>query len=219
MTEDALIRAILEAPNDPALRLVYADWLEDHDDPRAAFLRLEAELNGVAETDPQRGPLRERLRLACWGINPAWLALLDRTPIENCHPHGKMSHCPGRWENLSAGENPWVRPCAVCGKDVVHCANVEEARRRARQCQVVAIDSRQARTPGDLQPPSVLGRLRHRLPCRVGLRQTAGELLTEAVRELRRDRSGGKTERLLDEMEADELLRERRKGRKRRRSS
>lgn len=40
MNEDiALLRALIAAPHDTATRLVYADWLEERDDPRAPFLR------------------------------------------------------------------------------------------------------------------------------------------------------------------------------------
>lgn len=42
---DALLRAVLTAPDDDAPRLVYADWLDEHGDPaRAAFIRAQVEL-------------------------------------------------------------------------------------------------------------------------------------------------------------------------------
>lgn len=35
MTQDeAFLSAIAESPDDDALRLIYADWLQDHGDPR-----------------------------------------------------------------------------------------------------------------------------------------------------------------------------------------
>ncbi|MFQ3592116.1 MAG: TIGR02996 domain-containing protein, partial [Gemmataceae bacterium] len=38
--EDGLLEAIIAAPEDPVPRLIYADWLEEHDEPdRAALLR------------------------------------------------------------------------------------------------------------------------------------------------------------------------------------
>jgi uncharacterized protein (TIGR02996 family) len=40
VTEEAFLRGILAAPGDEALRLVYADWLEERGDPRAAPLRM-----------------------------------------------------------------------------------------------------------------------------------------------------------------------------------
>ena len=42
MTEDeAFIRAIVQSPGDETARLVYADWLDDRDDPRGTYLRTE----------------------------------------------------------------------------------------------------------------------------------------------------------------------------------
>src|SRR4051812_17905575 len=42
---DALLRAVLAAPDDDAPRLVYADWCDEHGDPdRAAFIRAQVEL-------------------------------------------------------------------------------------------------------------------------------------------------------------------------------
>jgi uncharacterized protein (TIGR02996 family) len=37
--EDAFLMDILARPEDEAARLIYADWLEDHDDPRAELVR------------------------------------------------------------------------------------------------------------------------------------------------------------------------------------
>jgi uncharacterized protein (TIGR02996 family) len=46
MTEaNALLRAIVETPDDDGVRLVHADWLEDHGQPeRAEFIRVQVEL-------------------------------------------------------------------------------------------------------------------------------------------------------------------------------
>jgi uncharacterized protein (TIGR02996 family) len=46
MTDDlALLAAIRAAPDDDAPRLVYADWLDEHDQPeRAEFIRVQCEL-------------------------------------------------------------------------------------------------------------------------------------------------------------------------------
>jgi uncharacterized protein (TIGR02996 family) len=45
MAHDAFLRAILDDPDDDAPRLVYADWLDEHDDPeRAEFIRIQCAL-------------------------------------------------------------------------------------------------------------------------------------------------------------------------------
>ena len=42
---DALLQAILDAPDDDAPRLIFADWLDEHDDPeRAEFIRIQCRL-------------------------------------------------------------------------------------------------------------------------------------------------------------------------------
>ena len=44
-TEDAFLRAIREEPKNDEIRLVFADWLEEHGhSDRAAFIRLELRL-------------------------------------------------------------------------------------------------------------------------------------------------------------------------------
>src|SRR3954454_1972729 len=58
---EALLRAIIEAPGDDTPRLVYADWLDEHDDPaRAEFIRAQCSLDKMADDDPRRPALRER---------------------------------------------------------------------------------------------------------------------------------------------------------------
>jgi uncharacterized protein (TIGR02996 family) len=42
--EAGFLRALLDAPDDPEPRLIFADWLTDHGDPRGEFLRAQAEL-------------------------------------------------------------------------------------------------------------------------------------------------------------------------------
>jgi uncharacterized protein (TIGR02996 family) len=47
MTEhDAFLQAIIESPDDDTLRLVFADWLEEHGDAaRAELIQLQCSLN------------------------------------------------------------------------------------------------------------------------------------------------------------------------------
>ncbi len=58
---DALIRAVIAAPENDLPRLVFADWLEEHGEPtRAEFIRLQCELGQVEEFGPRWRALRER---------------------------------------------------------------------------------------------------------------------------------------------------------------
>jgi uncharacterized protein (TIGR02996 family) len=38
---DGFLKAIAEAPQDDAIRLIFADWLDEHDDPLGEFIRLQ----------------------------------------------------------------------------------------------------------------------------------------------------------------------------------
>jgi len=68
--EQSFLDAILKSPNDPCLRLVFADWLEERDDPRAELLRLLHSLTQSIHV-PHRDQLEERLReLLETGVRP-----------------------------------------------------------------------------------------------------------------------------------------------------
>src|SRR5262245_3775519 len=59
-TEQGLLRAILDEPDDDTHRLVYADWLEERGDPRAEFIRDQMALAGMEEWDVRRRAILER---------------------------------------------------------------------------------------------------------------------------------------------------------------
>jgi uncharacterized protein (TIGR02996 family) len=57
-TGQMLLRAIIEEPAADDVRLIYADWLQDHGDPvRAEFIRLQVRLATLDEDDPDRPDL------------------------------------------------------------------------------------------------------------------------------------------------------------------
>jgi uncharacterized protein (TIGR02996 family) len=61
MTRDDLLQTIIENPDDDALRLVFADWLEDHSElERAEFIRVQIELAKLPNLDKRRPVLEER---------------------------------------------------------------------------------------------------------------------------------------------------------------
>ncbi|MBN9523998.1 TIGR02996 domain-containing protein [bacterium] len=77
MTEEAFIRAVLDAPGQDTPRLVYADWLDDHDAPdRAAYLRAEraAVVNGDTTA----------MRELAAGLDPVWIARVTLPPFGVC---------------------------------------------------------------------------------------------------------------------------------------
>ena len=149
--EQGFLCDLLTHPDDATTRLIYADWLEEHDDAgRAEFLRLELRLTELPESAAEREATQVRLRQLCQAIPGDWLATLDRTHIENCLRFAYA--CPLRWESLQPTDRARVRFCASCHRAVHHCATVEEARVQAEQGHCVAVDSRLCRTEGDLTP-------------------------------------------------------------------
>jgi uncharacterized protein (TIGR02996 family) len=60
--ETTFLQAVEADPGDPALRLVFADWLDERGDPRGPFVRLQGELAAMPADDPRRPDARRRLR-------------------------------------------------------------------------------------------------------------------------------------------------------------
>jgi uncharacterized protein (TIGR02996 family) len=59
--EEAFLAALAENPEDETTRLVFADWLEEHDEPdRAEFIRVQCALARLAANDPTRTELTRR---------------------------------------------------------------------------------------------------------------------------------------------------------------
>jgi len=101
MTEDeAFIRAILAHTGDDTPRLVYADWLEDHSDPRAAYLRAEAGWAKPWRTGERPADSPE-LRQMTAGLDPVWMARVSRPPLGVCCDHFQWSE---RWPNADDSE-------------------------------------------------------------------------------------------------------------------
>jgi uncharacterized protein (TIGR02996 family) len=68
--DDAFIAAIVDAPDDIAVRLVYADWLEERGHPGAEYLRTEAAL--VRADDREVKDLRHDLLRIIPGLPRTW---------------------------------------------------------------------------------------------------------------------------------------------------
>src|SRR5262249_38868583 len=79
MGEDPFLAAIRANPDDNAVRLVYADWLQERGDPRGEFLRLDTMLTGLSPNHESYGADRFRLEQLRSTLDPHWLAVLDRS--------------------------------------------------------------------------------------------------------------------------------------------
>jgi uncharacterized protein (TIGR02996 family) len=90
MTEKAFLLGMLEQPDDPVPRLVFADWLEERGDPRGELLRLTHALTQTIDC-PDRRAREARLRaLLAEGVRPVG-------------PH---------WTNTLGMQFAWVAPGA-----------------------------------------------------------------------------------------------------------
>src|SRR2546422_418190 len=77
--EQSFIAAICAAPEDDALRLVYADWLEEHgQQARAEFIRVQVRLANLAEGAPERPALTAREHKLLTQHEAEWTAPLRR---------------------------------------------------------------------------------------------------------------------------------------------
>src|SRR5205814_138445 len=71
-----LLSEVKTDPDDDTPRLILADWLQDHDDPRGEFIHLQVVRRSLSEDDPRHAPLyqRERQILSRHGLD--WLGPL-----------------------------------------------------------------------------------------------------------------------------------------------
>jgi uncharacterized protein (TIGR02996 family) len=84
--EQALLDEIARNPRDDTPRLVYADWLEERGDPRAQYLRDEAELAALKPRSRQAVAATRRLMAARGKVDPAWLARLEQPGVMRAAP-------------------------------------------------------------------------------------------------------------------------------------
>ena len=73
----AFLQAILEEPADDAVRLIYADWLDENGDgDRAEFIRAQVELANLPESHPRRPALQQLEQRLLGRQRDAWLGPL-----------------------------------------------------------------------------------------------------------------------------------------------
>jgi uncharacterized protein (TIGR02996 family) len=77
--EAAFLSAIANAPDDDTVRLVYADWLQDRNDPRADYLRLEVKRHRMTPRQRRTEDPFYQLERLRPHATPDWLSRIDRT--------------------------------------------------------------------------------------------------------------------------------------------
>lgn len=76
--EEAFLTQLCAHPEDDATRLIYADWLEDHDDIRGQYLRLEHRLAEVAEDHPAFATLERELMQLRKRLSLDWVRMAGK---------------------------------------------------------------------------------------------------------------------------------------------
>jgi uncharacterized protein (TIGR02996 family) len=83
-TDRAFLAAILDAPDDDAPRLIYADWLDEQgESDRAEFIRLQIREAHMAEDDPERPGVHARAEYLGRTHHVEWASRLPQ--VEGVH--------------------------------------------------------------------------------------------------------------------------------------
>jgi uncharacterized protein (TIGR02996 family) len=177
--EDGFLSAIRQTPADDVARLVFADWLDEQDDPtcklKAEFIRLELRMAESPGKGVSRIRCLHRLQQIAVLLEPHWLAVVIHAKIEGCRAvyligsdktlvlpcfqavssvlSEPVTECPKQWEKLTPTSDAKVRRCEACKQNVHYCDTLDEARSRAANGTRVALTLAVERTLDDLLPP------------------------------------------------------------------
>ena len=165
-TDEDFLRKILENPADDTTRLVYADWLDEQDDPvskaKARFLRLTVQLLEQNRTQGWRKGRRKELQRLAATLDTNWLAIVSRLKVEMCAGQKRAEAaqgrirlrfdfvCDKRWDELTTTDDRAVRFCEGCKQAVHYCDTITVARNHARQGHCIAVDLGIPRREGDV---------------------------------------------------------------------
>jgi uncharacterized protein (TIGR02996 family) len=76
--DDAFVARLRANPDDETARLVYADFLDEREDPRGAYLRAEAAWVALQPAHEEYRPLYRELSQRAAALDPAWLVSASR---------------------------------------------------------------------------------------------------------------------------------------------
>jgi uncharacterized protein (TIGR02996 family) len=78
--DDVLFQAVLANPADDAPRLIYADWLDERNDPRGEYLRVDLELARSTVRDGNFKASLRRARELRLGLDRTWVVVVSTGP-------------------------------------------------------------------------------------------------------------------------------------------
>ncbi len=141
--EHRFLLRLRDNPDDLAMRMVFADWLEETAQvEKAETVRL------LAEVPVEGSPTMTRLRMLGTTVDREWMAIVSRAPIDKC-PTTNLQfryQCPKSWEALTSTDDATIRFCNQCNQNVYFCSSVAEVRDHATNDHCVAFSPRLART-------------------------------------------------------------------------
>lgn len=104
--QDAFLADILANPLDDGLRLIYADWLDERNDPRGEFIRLQIEWTNLDADSPKCKDVQERMRELFHANVREWTKGLENLPAILEFRRGFADYAEmGIDEFLDRGEN------------------------------------------------------------------------------------------------------------------
>ncbi len=97
-----LLKAIIQQPHDDQLRLIYADWLEEHGDPRADFIRVQLSLKNTENGSPGYRQLKHREHQLLREHGTQWsCGVIAGVPTAEQFDRGFLSHLEIRAKALA----------------------------------------------------------------------------------------------------------------------
>lgn len=140
--EHRFLLRLRDNPDDLAMRMVFADWLEETGQARKAeIVRL------LAEAPAEDSDAAKRLYVLSDAVEDEWLAIVTRTAIEKCDSPFKFQ-CPKSWESLTSTDDATIRHCTTCDQAVFFCANLSQVRVHGMAKRCVAFSPKFLRSQG-----------------------------------------------------------------------
>jgi uncharacterized protein (TIGR02996 family) len=107
--EAAFLARIRDTPDDVAPRLVYADWLDERDDPRGELIRVVEEMRTLAPYSDAYWTLKPRRKALREGVADDWLEGMRYNDVWPIFTHEFPDDWKGRWRLIREFVERWHR--------------------------------------------------------------------------------------------------------------
>ncbi len=149
--EEAFLQDICEHPEDDTPRLIFADWLEEHDNPeRAEFIRLQCDLAGRDASDTEVKRLKARESGLIQQFGNQWLGRLHDLGIRLEPDHSPRFSSHQFW-HIARFERGFIEKVSLPYTDFVYRAEtLFEAAPTIRSVRLVRTGEALPATPDDV---------------------------------------------------------------------